>query len=162
MKLISACLLGVRCNWRGDEGYRNARAVELAKFETLIPVCPEQLGGLTKPKSPQEIQGGTGEDVLNGNCRVLNKNGEDVTEEFIKGAEEALKIASMLDIKEFIAKSKSPSCGCGHIYDGTFSGSLIDGGGITCVILKRNGLKITSLYRDLSSSVIYPSKIFIC
>jgi uncharacterized protein YbbK (DUF523 family) len=142
MKLISACLLGVRCNWRGDDEYRSNRAIKLSMVETLIPICPEQLGGLATPRSPQEIQGGTGEDVLNGKCRVLNKSGEDVTEEFIKGAGETLKIASMLDIKEFIAKSGSPSCGCGHIYDGTFSGRLIDGDGITTSLLKSNGLII--------------------
>jgi uncharacterized protein YbbK (DUF523 family) len=142
MKLISACLLGLRCSWSGDDRYRNNRAVELAKLETLIPVCPEQMGGLPTPRLPQEIRGGTGDDVLNNKCRVINKNGQDVTAEFIKGAEETLKIAQQLNIKEFIAKSRSPSCGCGQIYDGTFSGNLIDGDGVTTALLRRNGLII--------------------
>jgi uncharacterized protein YbbK (DUF523 family) len=142
MKLISACLLGVRCAWSGDGRYKNNRAVQLSKVETLIPVCPEQLGGLPTPRAPQEIQGGTGDDILNGKCRVINKDGQDVTREFIKGAEETLNIACQLNINEFIAKSGSPSCGCAQIYDGSFSGRLIDGDGVTTALLKRNGLKI--------------------
>ena len=142
MKLISACLLGIRCAWSGDDKYKNNRAVELSKLETLIPVCPEQLGGLPTPRVPQEIQDGTGDDILNGKCIVVNKNGQDVTREFIRGAEETLKIARQLNIKEFIAKSGSPSCGCAQIYDGTFSGKLIDGDGVTTALLRRNGIRI--------------------
>ena len=142
MRLISACLLGVRCNWSGDDKYKGVRAIEISRVEALIPVCPEQLGGLSTPRVSQEIQGGTGEDVLDGKCKVLNKNGQDVTREFIKGAEETLKIARQLNIKEFIGKSKSPSCGCGQIYDGTFSGRLINGDGVTIALLRRNGIRI--------------------
>lgn len=142
MKLISACLLGIRCAWRGDDKYRNERAIELSKVEALVPVCPEQLGGLSTPRVPQEIQGGTGDDVLNGKCRVMNKDGEDVTGEFVRGAEETLKVARQLNIKEFIAKSGSPSCGCGQIYDGTFSGRLMEGDGVTAALLIRNGIRI--------------------
>jgi uncharacterized protein YbbK (DUF523 family) len=142
MKLISACLLGVRCAWSGDDKYRNDRAIELSKLEPLIPVCPEQLGGLPTPRAPQEIQGGTGEDVLDKKCTVLNKNGEDVTGAFIIGAEETLKIARQLNIKEFIAKRGSPSCGCGQIYDGSFTGGLVSGDGVTTALLKRNGIRI--------------------
>jgi uncharacterized protein YbbK (DUF523 family) len=142
MKLISACLLGIRCAWSGDDKYKNDRAIELSKVETLIPVCPEQLGGLSTPRAPQEIQGGTGDDVLDNKCRVLNKNGEDVTEQFIKGAKETLNIAWQFNIKKFITKSESPSCGCGQIYDGTFSGKLMGGDGVTTALLRRNGIRI--------------------
>jgi len=142
MKLISACLLGIRCAWSGDDKYKYDRAIELSKLEPLIPVCPEQLGGLPTPRVPQEIQGGTGEDVLDKKCTVLNKNGEDVTRQFIRGAEETLKIARQLKVKEFIAKSTSPSCACSQIYDGSFSGRLINGDGVTTALLKRNGIKI--------------------
>ena len=141
MKLISACLLGLRCAWSSDYKYKNKWAVKLAKVEILIPICPEQMGGLPTPRAPQEIQGGTGDDILNGKCIVVNKNGQDVTREFIKGAEETLEIARRLSIKEFIAKSGSPSCGCGQVYDGTFSGKLIDGDGVTTALLRRNGIK---------------------
>ena len=142
MKLVSACLLGIRCAWSGDDKYKNERAIELSKVETLIPVCPEQLGGLSTPRAPQEIQGGVGDDVLDNKCGVVNNDGEDVTKEFIKATEETLKIAWQLNIKEFIAKSGSPSCGCSHIYDGSFSGRLVDGDGITTALLRRSGVKI--------------------
>jgi len=144
MKLISACLLGIRCTWDGKDNYKSNKAIELLNSETLIPICPEQLGGLKTPRIPQEIQGGTGEDVLDRKCKVLNRNGEDVTAEFITGAEETLKIAKLFQVEEFIGKSKSPSCGCGQIYDGTFSQTLIDGDGVTTALLKKNGIKVLS------------------
>jgi len=142
MRLISACLLGIRCSHRGDDKYRNGRAVKLSGIEPLVPVCPEQLGGLPTPRPPQEIQDGEGEDVLNGTCRVLNKNGEDVTGEFIRGAEETLKVAKQLRVEAFIGKSGSPSCGCGQIYDGSFQRRLIPGDGVTAALLRRNGIRI--------------------
>jgi uncharacterized protein YbbK (DUF523 family) len=142
VRLVSACLLGIRCAWSGDDKYKNERVIELSRVETLIPVCPEQLGELPTPRAPQEIQGGTGQDILNGKCKIMNKNGEDVTREFITGAKETLKIAKQLNIREFIGKSKSPSCGCGQIYDGTFSGRLINGDGVTTALLRRNGIRI--------------------
>ena len=99
MKLISACLLGIKCAWDGKDNYKSDKAIELLNSETLIPVCPEQLGGLRTRRIAQEIQGGTGEDVLDKKCRVLNRNGEDVTREFITGAEEALKLARLFHIE---------------------------------------------------------------
>jgi len=142
VKLISACLLGIKCAWDGQDIYKSDKAIELSKSEMLMPVCPEQLGGLRTPRAPQEIQGGTGEDVLDGKCKVLNINGEDVTQEFITGAEETLKIVKLFHIEEFIGKSRSPSCGCGQIYDGAFSRKLIDGDGVTTALLKRNGIRV--------------------
>jgi uncharacterized protein YbbK (DUF523 family) len=144
MKLISACLLGIKCTWDGTDKYRNANAVELLEDGTLIPVCPEQLGGLKTPRLPQEIQGGSGEDVLDGKCKVKNINGDDITQEFIRGAEETLRIAKLFKVSQFIGKSRSPSCGCGQIYDGTFSNEPIDGDGVTTALLKRNGVKVIS------------------
>ena len=144
MKIISACLLGIRCAWSGDDRYKNNGAIELLKVEPLIPVCPEQLGGLPTPRAPQEIHGGVGDDVLRGESRVVNKNGEDVTREFIIGAEETLKIAQQLNAKEFIGKSKSPSCGCGQIYDGSFSEKLISGDGVTVALLSKHGIRVTT------------------
>ena len=122
MMLISACLLGVRCNWCGDDKYKDVRAIELSRVEALIPVCPEQLGGLPTPRAPT--------------------NGQNITSQFIRGAEETLRIANQLKVKEFIGKSDSPSCGCGQIYDGTFSGKLIPGDGVTAASLKRSGIRI--------------------
>ena len=144
MKLISACLLGIKCAWDGQDIYKSDKAIELSNSETLMPVCPEQLGGLKTPRAVQEIQGGSGEDVLDGKCKVLNINGDDVTQEFIAGAEETLKIIKLFHIEEFIGKSRSPSCGCGQIYDGTFSRQLINGDGVTAALLKRNGSRVVT------------------
>lgn len=141
MKLVSACLLGIKCTWNG-KSKKNKKIIKLSKKEVLIPVCPEQLGGLPTPRIPQEIQGCSGEKVLDGKCKVKNKIGKDVTKQFIKGAKETLKIAKLFKVKEFIGKSKSPSCGCGKIYDGTFSGKLIKGDGVTTALLKKNGIKV--------------------
>ena len=140
--MVSACLLGIRCAWDGRDRYRNKKVIELLRRETLIPVCPEQLGGLATPRVLQEIEKGNGEDVLDGRSRVKNKIGQDVTGQFIRGAKEALKIARQYNIKEFIAKSKSPSCGCGFIYNGSFSKRLIKGDGVTVALFKKNGIKV--------------------
>jgi uncharacterized protein YbbK (DUF523 family) len=141
MKLISACLLGVKCRWDSGDS-KNDKAVALFEREILIPVCPEQLGGLSTPRSRQEIQGGKGEDVLDKKAKVINENGDDVTKQFIKGAEETLKIARLYQVQEFIGKSLSPSCSCSKIYDGTFSRKPVDGRGVTAELLMRNGIKI--------------------
>lgn len=143
MKLVSACLAGINCMWNG-KSKPCQEVINLVKQGKAIPVCPEQLGGLKTPRIPQEIQGGTGKDVLDGKCKVMNKNREDVTQQFIKGAEETLKIAELAGAKEFIAKSKSPSCGCGVTYDGTFSGTLIKGDGVTVAFLKRKGINVVT------------------
>lgn len=109
-----------------------------------IPICPEQLGGCPTPRGVVEIAGGTGADVLDGKCKVIRKNGEDTTEEFLKGAEEVLKIAKMVGATNAILKARSPSCGCGFVYDGTFSGKLIKGNGVTAELLLRNGIEVTT------------------
>lgn len=142
MKLVSACLLGIKCAWHGENRYKDRRVLELAKSGILIPVCPEQLGGLPTPRAVQEIQNGSGEDVLDGKIRVSNKDGTDVTTGFIRGAGETLRIAKLFNVKEFIGKSRSPSCGCGQIYDGSFSKRLVNGNGVTTALLKRNGIKV--------------------
>ena len=131
MKLCSACLLGIKCRYDGKSA-RNRKVIMLLKAETLIPVCPEQLGGLPTPREPAEIRGE----------RVFTRSGKDVTENFERGAKEVLKIAKLYGIKEAIMKQGSPSCGSGRIYDGTFSGKTIRGDGITTAVLKENGIKV--------------------
>jgi uncharacterized protein YbbK (DUF523 family) len=131
MKLCSACLLGIKCRYDGKSA-RNRKVIMLLKAETLIPVCPEQLGGLPTPREPAEIRGE----------RVFTRSGKDVTENFERGAKEVLKIAKLYGIKEAIMKQGSPSCGSGRIYDGTFSGKTIKGDGITAAVLKENGIKV--------------------
>jgi uncharacterized protein YbbK (DUF523 family) len=142
MKLVSACLLGVKCTWDGTDKNRNERVVELWKRETLIPLCPEELGGLGTPRPPQEIQGGSGADVVDRKRRVKNREGRDVSEEFLRGAGETLRIARLFGADQFVGKSGSPSCGCGRIYNGSFSGTQVDGDGVTAALLKRNGITV--------------------
>ncbi len=108
----------------------------------LIPVCPEQLGGCATPRLPAEILDGEGQDVLEGMAKVIRKDGVDISGEFKKGAEEVLKIAQLLNVDLAILKARSPSCGAGNIYDGTFSGKLKKGNGVTAEILKSNGIKV--------------------
>ncbi len=131
--LVSACLLGVKCRYDGRSN-KNRKVLKLAKKANLIPVCPEILGGLPTPREPAEQKG----------KKVVTKSGEDVTQNFKKGAKEVLKIAKLFGIKKAILKQRSPSCGCGQIFDGTFSGKIIKGDGVTTVLLKRNGVKVMS------------------
>ena len=105
-------------------------------------ICPECLGGLSIPREPAEIVGGSAEDVLVGHARVLTKSGVDVTEAFVRGAYAALEFCKTHGIKEAILKAKSPSCGCGMIYDGTFSGHLIAGNGVATTLLRQNGIAV--------------------
>ena len=130
--IVSACLLGVCCRY-DSKSKLSDKVLKIFKNGNVIPVCPEQLGGLPTPRVPAEIQN---------DGRVLNKDGKDVTENFKRGAEETLKIAKVIGAEEFIVKSKSASCGFGKIYDGTFSGNLIDGKGITSDLLSKNNIKI--------------------
>jgi len=139
MKLCSACLLGVKCRYDG-RSKENSKVMELKEKESLIPVCPEELGGLETPRAPSEIMGGSGEDVLDGKCRVKNSRGEDVTEEFVKGAREVLRIAKERGIKEAILKQRSPSCGFGELKK--ISGGVFEGNGVTAALLNRNGIEI--------------------
>lgn len=129
--LVSACLLGLRCRYNA-EPVANERVLALAKTHALIPVCPEQLGGLSTPRPPAERL-----------CeRVVSNDGTDVTSAFIRGAEEALLLARTLGCKTAILKARSPSCGHGRIYDGSFSGTLIPGSGVTAELLAKNGIRV--------------------
>ena len=131
---VSACLLGIRCKYDGTSNYAEEAVRQLAERFTLIPVCPEQLGGLTTPRAPAEI--------LNG--RVITKDGLDVTESFQRGAEETLEIFKLLKLEAAILKEGSPSCGSGLIYDGTFTGVKIPGMGLTVRLLRDQGIGVIS------------------
>jgi len=143
MKLCSACLLGINCRYNGVSK-PNEKIIALSKSEVLIPVCPEQLGEQATPRPNAEIKGGDGLDVLNNKVKVIEPDGNDVSSNFVCGAEEVLKIAKLLGIKEAILKQRSPSCGSGQIYDGTFSGTIKKGDGVTAALLKLNGIEILS------------------
>ncbi len=131
--LISACLIGENCKYNGGNNRIPALEKLTEKYE-LIPVCPEQLGGLLTPRDPSEILGD----------RVVNKIGKDVTAEFIKGAIKALKIAKGNNCFACLLKERSPSCGVNNIYDGSFKGALIKGSGITTQLLKYHGFMVVS------------------
>lgn len=141
MIIVSACLCGINSKYNGGNNL-DEKILNLLKEGKAIPVCPEQLGGLTTPRPAHEISKGIGADVLDGKCKVKGIDGQDSTEEFIKGAYETLNIAKACNAKVAILKAKSPSCGYGKIYDGTFTGTKIDGNGVTGELLKRNGIKI--------------------
>lgn len=141
MLLVSACLCGINCRYSGDSN-TDARIMKLLKNGEILPVCPEQLGGLQTPRKPCEIIGGTGKEVLLKKAKVIDKDGNDRTLEFVKGANEVLKIAKMIGSEKAILKAKSPSCGCGRIYDGTFSGNKIAGNGVTSQLLLENGIEV--------------------
>ena len=130
--LVSACLLGVECRYNG-KGELKKDIEMLLKEHELIPVCPEQLGGLATPRDPAEIQGN----------KIITKTGVDVTKEYLKGAEEVLNLAKLYNCSTAILKERSPSCGYGKIYDGTFSKILIDGNGAAADLLIKNGIKVT-------------------
>jgi uncharacterized protein YbbK (DUF523 family) len=130
MKIVSACLLGVNCRYDGGNSY-NRKIVQLVNNEVLIPVCPEQLGGLTTPREAAKIMNGGGSAVLDGKAKVIDERGQDVTKNLVSGAEEVVKLASLFGVNEAIMKSGSPSCGCGGSEDG-----------VTTAILKRRGILV--------------------
>jgi len=136
--IVSSCLAGVKCRYDGNDNCI-AAIREMVENGSAIPVCPEVLGGLPIPRVPAEI--------IRSECgtiSVVNKDGVDVTDCFIKGAQATLSIAQANGAKKAILKSKSPSCGCGQIYDGTFTRTLKDGNGITTELLLNNGIVVLS------------------
>lgn len=134
MILVSACLIGINCKYSGDNN-ENEKVKEYLRSKEFTLVCPEQLGGLSTPRPPAEIVDG----------RVITKeDNKDVTENFVRGAEETLKIAKLYVCSEAILKEGSPSCGCNLIYDGSFSGKKIPGKGITAKLLEEEGIKVKS------------------
>lgn len=128
--LISACLVGIACRYDGKD--KNKTDLSLFAAHNLFPVCPEVDGGLGIPRAPAERVG----------TYIINKEGKDVTSEYIKGAEHALRTALENNCKVAILKAKSPSCGKDRIYDGTFTQTLTDGNGVTAELLQKNGIQV--------------------
>lgn len=129
--LVSACLLGVHCRYSG-KGELHPTVAKLLYTHHLIPVCPEILGGLPTPRTPAERCG----------ARVMTRDGADVTEPYARGARETLALARLFDCRYAILKARSPSCGRGAIYDGTFSGTLTEGDGVTAQLLSAHGIRV--------------------
>jgi uncharacterized protein YbbK (DUF523 family) len=140
--LVSACLLGIGTRYDGGS-CPVPRLIEMAAQGLAVPICPEVAGGLPVPRPPAEIVGG-GQAVLDGQARVLNIEGEDVTRAFLVGARQALETAQRLGIRQAVLKDDSPSCGCCRIYDGTFSDHKVSGQGVTAALLQRNGITVLS------------------
>lgn len=129
--LVSACLLGVPCRYDGQsKAHPLARA--LCEKHHVVPVCGEIFGGLPTPRPPAEIQGD----------RVVTRDGRDVTEAYRRGAEAAAQLARLTGAQAAVLKERSPSCGSGAVYDGTFSGVLTEGWGITAALLRQQGLQV--------------------
>ena len=129
--IVSGCLLGCDCRYKGDN-CKNEELLALADKHTLIPVCPEQLGGLSTPRDPSEIVGD----------KVISNRGKDVTYEYTKGAEIALYVAKINNADAVLFKANSPSCGKGIIYDGTFTGNKIAGNGIAAQMFLNAGYNV--------------------
>ena len=129
--LVSACLLGCPCRYDG-KSKPNDTVLVLMEQHTLIPICPEQMGGLATPRVPAERRGDG----------VFTETGGDVTAQYRRGAEEALRLAKLYGCTHAILKERSPSCGSGQIYDGSFSRTLTDGDGVTAALLKENGITV--------------------
>jgi len=131
MIIVSACLAGLHCRYDGSAKPCTA-AIRLVAEGQAIPVCPEQLGGLSTPRLPAEQIGD----------KVIRKDGVDVTDAVNRGAREALEIGRLVGAKTAILKARSPSCGCGKIYDGSFTGRLVDGNGVLARLCKKEGIEI--------------------
>jgi len=129
--LISACLLGVSCRYDGASK-KHPEILRLIERHTLVPVCPEQLGGMATPRIPAERQGDA----------VTTRDGTDVTAAYRKGAEEALRLCRLFGCEAAVLKERSPSCGRREIYDGTFTGTLTAGDGVTAELLVAHGIPV--------------------
>lgn len=141
--VVSACLAGIKCRWDGRDNTIEAIRRLVAEGKA-VAICPEEFGGLPTPREPSEIIGGSGEDVLTHRARVRMKGGRDVTENFLKGAQEVLKVIREGNLRKAILKARSSACGYGEIYDGSFSGRLKLGNGVTAAILLREGIEVVT------------------
>lgn len=139
--LVSSCLLGVTCRYDGGHSLAEEIASKVGQMH-VIPICPEQLGGLPTPRPPSNIVNGDGDEVLRGRARVINDRGEDVTEAFLKGAHETLALARLMGAKKALLKDKSPSCGLRTPYCETDTGYGI---GVTAALLLREGIEIVEV-----------------
>lgn len=143
--LVSACLLGQPVRYDGQDNRNKVRQWQATlnqwhQENRLIPICPESLGGLPTPRPPAEIQHGTGRQVIAETATVITRTGDDVTAAFIAGAERTLAIAQSHQVGAALLAARSPSCGSDGIYDGSFSGQLTAGIGVTVAVLERAGI----------------------
>jgi len=138
---VSACLVGENCRYNGKNSL-NEKVKHFINFKNVITFCPEILGGLSIPRQPAEIKWGNGKDILLDKCKVIDKNGQDVTKYFLAGAKASLELLKLYKVNFVILKQFSPSCGKGKIYDGSFTKKIIEGNGITANFLLYNGISV--------------------
>lgn len=141
--LVSACLAGCECRFDGSSNLVGTVA-DLAEQGRAVLVCPEEDGGLPTPRPAAEIVGGDGHDVLAGRARVVTRAGADVTEQYVAGARVALERAQETGARRAILKSRSPSCGAGALYDGSFTCAVRAGDGVTAALLKEHGIEVVT------------------
>ena len=139
--LVSACLAGRECTYQGTHR-TTGEVLRLVEEGRAVLVCPEEEAGLGTPRPEAEIQGGTGQDVLDGRARVYTVEGEDVTKQYLEGARIATERAVRTGCRAAILKARSPACGCGAIYDGSFDGIVRDGDGVAAAALRRKGIEL--------------------
>ena len=146
--LISACLLGSPVRYNATDLLLEHSLIKKWQAEDrLVPLCPEVAGGLPVPRRRAEINSGDGLSVLQGQSKVLDKSGEDVTEAFVNGAHHTLEIAQQHNCVAAILTERSPSCGSQQIYDGSFSGARKSGVGVTTALLEQNSIKVFNQYQ---------------
>ncbi|CAM4201356.1 DUF523 domain-containing protein [Listeria ivanovii] len=143
MIAVSACLAGIACRYDGQDK-EITEIKQLVESGEGIPFCPEVIGGLSTPRNPAEIVGGDGRDVWCGRAKVIDSEGNNVTEEYKRGATLTLTKMKELKITKIIMKENSPSCGSCTIYDGTFSGKTKDGTGVAAALFIANGIEVIS------------------
>lgn len=159
MILVSACLLGYNTKYDGGTN-SHPLLLEYAAHGQFLPFCPEQLGGLAIPHPAAEIAGGSGEDVLQGTKKVFNDQGNDVTPHFMKGAQKTAALLKKHTITAAIVKQRSPSCGFGQIYDGSFSHTVRPGMGVAAAMLHSLGLAVYTeedISHELLAKLLDPS-----
>lgn len=143
--LVSSCLLGETVRYHGGDARCDDPVLDAWVAEgRVVPFCPEVAGGLGTPRPPAEIRGGGGLEVLGGRAAVVTSDGDSVTEAFVRGAHDALEAALRGRAKLAILTDRSPSCGSEAIYDGTFTGALRRGQGVTTALLERHGIRVFS------------------
>ena len=150
--LVSSCLAGINTNYRGGNSEHPA-IIELLMSGSALPVCPEQLAGLTTPRLPSEIEGGNVQQVLDGRGKVVMSDGRDITSNLIHGAEEVLRLALIVKPACIVFQEHSPSCGVNYVYNGAFNNTIVPGCGLTTAILKRQGFTVCTLEEYLESYV---------
>lgn len=143
MIIVSSCLAGIECRYNGTHSLVK-KIQQLVNEKKAMMVCPELLGGLSTPREPAEIIGGTGKDVLDGKASIIDESGKDVTEQYKAGAYKTLDFVKKVKATYIVLKEYSPSCGSQMIYNGSFTHTKINGEGVTAALLRKEGFKVIS------------------